>query len=236
MRNDHKRRSPKIGGQFAWRLIVMLESDPYRVLSLSAHRILARLEIELAGHGGKNNGALPCTYDDFERYGVHRKAIPPAIRECVALGFVEVVERGRAGNREFRAPNKYRLTYRHIGRAQPTDEWRRIKSTAEAEALAVAARKPVESPRRQKQKTRGGKRQISGAETTPENGQFLGAETTPTAIVRKPPLLSISPVSAGAARGASSASARASTTPEGNGPPPMLRLNRRSRRRLVVCP
>ena len=53
------------------------------------------------------------TYDDFEAYGIHRHAISPAIREAEALGFLQVTERGRAGNAEFRSPNRFRLTYRH---------------------------------------------------------------------------------------------------------------------------
>src|SRR5215210_2323525 len=103
-------------GQFAPRTIEMLESAAYRVLTLSAHRVLARLEIELAHHGGNDNGKLPCTFADFEAYGIDRHAIAPALREVVVLGFVEVTERGSAGNREFRSPSLYRLTYRHISR------------------------------------------------------------------------------------------------------------------------
>jgi len=41
------RRRNTIPGQFAWRLIEMLESPAYRALTLSAHRILARVEIAL---------------------------------------------------------------------------------------------------------------------------------------------------------------------------------------------
>jgi hypothetical protein len=127
----------QISGQFAWRLIEMLRSPAYRVLSRAAHQILARLEIELADHGGKDNGKLPVTYEQFEDYGVHDHAIAPAIRELEALGFIEITEQGVAGNSEFRRPSKYRLTYRHVGRAEPTDEWRRIK---EDDAARVAKR------------------------------------------------------------------------------------------------
>jgi hypothetical protein len=81
-------RRTKISGQFAARLIEMLESPAFRVLSHSALRVLHRLEIELAHHGGLDNGNLPVTYDDFEEYGIDRHAIAPAIRETVALGFV----------------------------------------------------------------------------------------------------------------------------------------------------
>jgi hypothetical protein len=43
----------------------MLESAAYCELSLSARRVLDRIEIELAKHGGVENGRLPVTYDDF---------------------------------------------------------------------------------------------------------------------------------------------------------------------------
>ena len=74
-----------------------MRSPAWRALSLSARRILDRLEIEMADHGGTDNGKLPATYDDFERYGLHRHAIAPAIREAVALGFLEITQPGRAG-------------------------------------------------------------------------------------------------------------------------------------------
>ena len=50
-----KRKSLRIEGQFAPRLIDMLEAPPYRVLN-PEHRILARIEIELARHGWLENG------------------------------------------------------------------------------------------------------------------------------------------------------------------------------------
>jgi hypothetical protein len=134
-----------INGAFAWRLVEMLESPAYRILSLSAHRVMARLEIELAHHGGKpeENGKLPCTYEHFAEFGLHRDAIAPAIRELVALGFVEITRQGCAGNAGFRQPTLYRLTYRHWGsHRETTDEWRRIKMMQEAGAIAERARLP----------------------------------------------------------------------------------------------
>jgi hypothetical protein len=130
----------QIHGQLAWRLIEMLESPAYSVLSHSAHRVLARIEIELAHHGGGDNGKLPVTFDDFEHYGIHRHAIAPAVRELEALKFIEITERGRAGNAEYRQPHKYRLTYRHVGRANPTDEWRQIKTIEQAVEIVRAVR------------------------------------------------------------------------------------------------
>src|SRR5207253_1998859 len=131
-----------IGGQFAPRRIDMLRSPAYCALSLSARRILDRLEIELADHGGADNGRLPVTYDDFQRYGLHRQAIFPAIRETVALGFVEITEEGIAGTAEFRKLNKFRLTYRASDGmlGDGSHEWKRIETDADATALATKAR------------------------------------------------------------------------------------------------
>ena len=135
-------RPKKITGQFAPRLIEMLESPAFKILSLSGHRVLARLEIELAHHAGRDNGKLPVTFDDFVRYGIDRHAIAPAVREVEALGLAEITERGRAGNADYRTPNKFRLTYRPTGNCGPTDDWRRIKTLEEAKARAQAAREP----------------------------------------------------------------------------------------------
>ena len=55
---------------------------------------------------------MPVTYTDFVAYGVSKHAVAPALRELEALGFIEVTERGRGGNAEWRIPNKFRLTYR----------------------------------------------------------------------------------------------------------------------------
>ncbi len=77
-------------------------------------------------HAGTENGNLPCTYDDFERYGVRRRSIPDAMRQLQRLGFVIVAEQGRGGNAEWRRASRYRLTYLGAGGMPPTDEWRRF--------------------------------------------------------------------------------------------------------------
>ena len=140
-----KHRTGKISGQFAPRLIEMLEAPSYRILSLSARRVIERIEIEQGHHGGKDNGRLIVTYDDFESYGIHRHAIGPAIREAEALGFIELTERGRAGNAKWHAPNTFRLTFRSTKglRGDGTHEWRRIGTIEAAEAIAKAARTRV---------------------------------------------------------------------------------------------
>ncbi|RWC38328.1 hypothetical protein [Mesorhizobium sp.] len=175
-----------IGGQFLWQLVEMKESPAWRVLSQSGHRILSRLEIEMAHHGGKDNGKLPTTFDQFEEYGIHRHAIAPAIREVVALGFVEITEKGRAGNAEWRRPSLFRLTYRESALCNPTDDWRKIETKEEAEFIAAAARKASE-----KQNSSGGKRQIS-VRNPHHKTRFLSAETTTTGLSADSTITSIS--------------------------------------------
>jgi hypothetical protein len=140
----------QIGGVFAPRLKEMLESPAYRVLSRAAHQVLARIEIEHLRHGGNDNGTLAVTFDDFVAYGVNRHAIAPAIRELVALGFVEITQQGRAGNAEWRRPTLYRLTCLPTAGVRPTHEWR---SVTEDDAMTVAktARRPP--PKNQAKKT-----------------------------------------------------------------------------------
>jgi hypothetical protein len=137
-----KRRN-SINGQFAARRIEMLESPAYRVLSRSGHMVISRIEIELASHGGNDNGRLPVTTDNFVQYGMHRTSVAPAIREAEALGFIRITERGHGGNAEYRSPNRFYLTYAHTRdskRHPPTDEWRRIKTLQEANQIARFAR------------------------------------------------------------------------------------------------
>jgi hypothetical protein len=139
-----KRRN-QINGQWSPRFIEMLESPAYRELSLSAHRLISRIEIELASHGGNDNGRLPVTKQDFIHYGISSpRLIASAIREAEALGFIRVTQRGRGGNAEYRQPNHFLLTFangRDSRANPPSHDWRKVKTTEEAEAIATAARK-----------------------------------------------------------------------------------------------
>lgn len=143
----HKRN--QIDGQWNARTIEMMESPAYRVISLSAHRVMDRICIELAHHGGNDNGSLPVTFADFQMYGLDRQAIAPTIRELEALGFIEVTMRGRPSAGDFRWPNLFRITWVNCKSTQlPTHEWRRIKTVEEAHLIAGAARKARAKPRR----------------------------------------------------------------------------------------
>jgi hypothetical protein len=170
----------------------MLESPAHRALSLSARKILDRLEIELYRHGGKpeENGCLPCTFNHFVEFGIERHAIGPAIRELVALGFVEITRKGCAGNAGYRQSTWYRLTYRHAGSDKRiTDEWRRIETPEEAETSAKAARTAMPEQRPHSQPSAGNPHYlyISGGyaaadrwmQRTPHDGAADGPGMTP---------------------------------------------------------
>jgi len=199
-----KRRN-SISGQFAARTIEMLESPAYRVMSRSAHMVISRVEIELGHHGGNDNDNLPVTKGDFIQYGIYMHSVTPAIREAEALGFWRV-KRGRGGNAEHRTPSKFGLTYayhRNSKRSPATDEWRRIKTGEEAQAIAEAARKVRDrravsigklatKKRKRKIKAGCGLQTQSGVETRPENENSRVWKPPPQVRGRKPHPLSIS--------------------------------------------
>jgi hypothetical protein len=130
--------------QFVMHTIEMLESAAYRALSASGHRVLARIEIEHGHHGGKENGRLPVTFDDFEEYGISPKSVAPALREVQALGFVNVTTRGRPSKSDFgRHPNRFSLTYLRGPApkyANPTNEWKQHETIEDALKVARDAR------------------------------------------------------------------------------------------------
>jgi hypothetical protein len=119
-----------------------------RVLSLVERRALDRIELEHMAHGGAENGKLPVTYVDFEKWGVRPDSIAGAIRALAALGIIEITRHGYGGAAEKREPNLYRLTYVrawNAGRADETGthEYLRIKTVEKAEEIAKRARKAI---------------------------------------------------------------------------------------------
>jgi hypothetical protein len=172
----------------------MMEHPSWRVLSYAARRVLDRLEVEHLRHGGGENGHLICTYDDFETWGIRRRAIGLAILQLVALGFLRITEQGRMAAAEFYIPSRYRVTYLRTSLDGPTDEWARVteeeipERLTAAERAMLARRKP---PRRREQKSGGGN-VVGPVAKTPlqETTDSEKANVFPGA---KSPLLSISP-------------------------------------------
>src|SRR3974390_246144 len=130
-----KHRKPTaIAVQFVPHRIEMLRSPAFFVLSLTGRRILDRLEIEWADHGGRDNGKLPLTFADLKKFGMaNPNHNARGFRELCALGFIEKTRTGRAGVGEHRTPNLFRITYLSADGKAPTDEWRRIATNEEAE-------------------------------------------------------------------------------------------------------
>ena len=111
------------GEAFIKRRRSLNESAAMAALTLAAHRVLVRLEIELMQHGGKNNGKLIVTYNDFVAFGMHRSTVAPAIRLLATLGLIEITLRGWRLAAHGR-PARYRLTYLEAFGKPPTDEWK----------------------------------------------------------------------------------------------------------------
>jgi len=168
----------------------MLESPAYRILSLSAHRALSRIEIEFAHHAGRDNGNLPVTFDNFSEYGIRRSSIGPALDELEALGFIEITERGKmARAAEYRRPNKFMLMSRPKQKGVETiSKWRRFKTTEEAQAAidAAARRRPEKKKPRVPKRDRSPvpKRDRKGKIASTETGPLRMSETGPPSISR----------------------------------------------------
>ena len=158
---NRRRRNKTIDTPFVPHRIEMLESPAYRALSRGGHRILARLEIEHLKHAGYENGKLPVTFGNFEKYGMDSHSIAPAQREVQALGFAEITERGRPSKSDFgRHPHYWRLTYLHGAYGEePTHEWKRHSTLKDALRVADAARKAKDEKAVAKSKEKAAKKQ-----------------------------------------------------------------------------
>jgi hypothetical protein len=186
---NRRRRNKPIDTPFVPHRIEMLESPAYRALSRAGHRVLARLEIEHLKHAGYENGRLPVTFGDFEKYGMDPHSIAPAQREVQALGFAEITERGRPSKSDFgRHPHHWRLTYLHGPYDQePSHEWKRHQTLNDA-LVADVARKAKDAKAVAKSKERAAKKQMPGVvnpseagwKTHPVKGKRPRGETHPT--------------------------------------------------------
>jgi len=135
-----KRRKLQIEGQWIAYAREMIESPAYRVLSIHARKVMRRLEIEHCSHGGQENGKLPVPYSDFVKYGCRRNSVRPALVECIALGFLELVERGHSAYGDIPGkPSTYRLTYLHAHDGPATNDWKKIETISEAKARVKQA-------------------------------------------------------------------------------------------------
>jgi hypothetical protein len=183
----YAKRRNKTSEQWVSYPIEMLESVAFRALSQAAHMVIARIGIELAHHGGNDNGRLPVTFDQFVEYGIYRNGVAAAIREAEALGFIKVTEHGRGGNAEHRRPNLFYLTFanwRGTRAEPPTHDWKKIKTVEDAEQIADQARKnkdrnAVTRARKASAKRKANPVAISGAEPGLQNRGRNGKSPSP---------------------------------------------------------
>lgn len=111
-------------------------------MSLNARLVVDRVAIEHMAHAGTQNGALPVTFDDFERFGIRRGSISAAILEAAAIGFVDVAEQGTRGWGAFKGrATRFRLAWLPTAAGDPeTTRWRRFTSLKDAQRAAAHAR------------------------------------------------------------------------------------------------
>jgi len=128
--------------------VSLLQNPGWRILNLSARRVLDRIVVEHLNHVGIKNGELPVTYQNFVDHGVDRHAIKQALTDLTALGFIKITRPGRSGNADFRQPTLYELTICHTiselsGQQVPaTHAWRRVATLDDAKLRLQNARTP----------------------------------------------------------------------------------------------
>jgi hypothetical protein len=93
-----KKNRPPTDDNWIWLTREMLSSYAFRQLSGNALDLIFRVAVEHLANGGRENGELLVTYDDFESYGIPRKAIYASIQEAEALGWIIRTVRGRGGH------------------------------------------------------------------------------------------------------------------------------------------
>jgi hypothetical protein len=132
------RNSPPADEPFVWFTLEMLNSPAWRAMPLCARQVVERVASEHMTHGGNENGKLPITHRDFERYGIRRKSVPYAVAVAVALGWIDVVEQGHRGVAGKRRAAHYALTWVDRWDGSPrTNRWKGIKTDEEAAKLVA---------------------------------------------------------------------------------------------------
>src|SRR5262245_13126676 len=137
-----RKRKNKISEQFVYYTREMIGSPAYRALSLQGRKVIRRLELEHMAHGGRDNGKLPCRYQDFISYGCRRHGLSAALIEVEALGFTKTMSLGtRAyGNVPGKA-STFLLTYLPTADGPSTNDWKKLSSIEDARAAVATAQR-----------------------------------------------------------------------------------------------
>ena len=127
-----KRNHPPPQIPWIWLNRDFLESEAWRTAPINTRRVVERLMLEHMAHAGTENGNLPCTYDDFMRFGVWRRYIGTSIRDAATRGLIIITQKGRASAGENRWPSKYALGWLPMRDGAPASNnwkaWTRPKS------------------------------------------------------------------------------------------------------------
>src|SRR5262245_28284825 len=89
-----KKNQPPTDSNWIWLTREMLESPAWRASPVPARLVVERVICEHLGHGGRENGDLPITFDDFEEFGIRRPIVKASIQLAVSLGWIDIVEMG----------------------------------------------------------------------------------------------------------------------------------------------
>jgi hypothetical protein len=126
---------------FVWFTLEMLNSPAWRAMPSCAQQVVMRVAVEHMQHAGTENGKLPVTHRDFERYGTRRNSVAYAVAVAVDLGWIDVVEQGHRGVPGERRATRYALTWVDRWDGSPrSNRWKGIKTDEDAERLVVRVR------------------------------------------------------------------------------------------------
>ena len=106
---SRKSRLNSIDGPFIHFTRDLLESDAWRSAPINTRRLIDRICLEHLSHAGKENGNLPCTYDDFVRWGIDRKYVYGSIKDAIKRGLIYQSQQGIASPGAGRSPNIFGL-------------------------------------------------------------------------------------------------------------------------------
>ncbi len=138
---------PPHGEPWVWFTRSMMESPAWRAIPGPARQVVDRIMIEHMLHGGTENGNLIVTYDDFEAYGIRRGSTSQAIRQAEALGFVDVIDRGRRSFGSARRPARYGLTWLpRADRTPASNRWKSIQTDQQAKQVLLRLKDEAQKP------------------------------------------------------------------------------------------
>jgi hypothetical protein len=152
---------PPKGSPWVWFPRELVISPAFWAATGNAKNVVFRILEEHMAQGGKHNGQLIVTHQQFAQCGVRLASVAQAIREAEFLGLI-AVDRGYAyrGGHE---PNIYRITW--IGNFKdepPTNEWRGIGT-----AQISVWRERLAMDQAQKRSRKAAKRNLQGGNIVP---------------------------------------------------------------------